>query len=314
MTSPPVATRRPRWRVIAEIVFGAVAVVLMVTVVVINWESFREGIATLSWSAVLASVIAIALATLANVESWRRTLAMLGSRITVLQAGEIMLVSQIGKYIPGGVWPIVAGSSRGTRAGVAPARTALSLAMQLAISLTVGGIISLGALLFIPALSNSWWIVIPIAAVGLVMLAPPVLRRLLRLAARILRRPGPIEIDGRQLLAATCWSFVAWLFFGLSLWSLVAEQSFGAPRVLLLCFVGYAVSWVIGFLMVLVPAGAGVREAVLVLLLGGTLGAAQTTAVALVSRIEMVAVDAALFLIALSLSYRSARLKREMEG
>ncbi|MFT4028601.1 MAG: lysylphosphatidylglycerol synthase domain-containing protein [Protaetiibacter sp.] len=301
MTPPP---RRSRWRTIVEVVFGVVAVVLMAVVVIVNWNSFRDALTALSWGAVVASVAAITAATLANVESWRRVLAMLGTRISPRQAGEIMLVSQIGKYIPGGVWPIVAGSARGARAGISPGRTALSLAMQLAISLAVGGILSLGAVLFLPALADSWWIVIPVALVGVTVLAPPVLRRLLALAARLLRWSEPVEIDSMQLLAATAWSLAAWALFGLSLWSLVAEQVHGDPRVMLLCLVGYAVSWVVGFLAVLVPAGAGVREGILVLLMTGILGAVQVTALALVSRIAMIAVDGALFFIALLSSRR----------
>jgi uncharacterized membrane protein YbhN (UPF0104 family) len=54
---------------------------------------------------------------------------------------------------------------------------------------------------------------------------------------------------------------------------------------------GFAVAWCAGFLLVVAPAGAGVREAALVLVLGGTLARPQAWVVALVSRLLFVVGD-----------------------
>jgi glycosyltransferase 2 family protein len=53
----------------------------------------------------------------------------------------------------------------------------------------------------------------------------------------------------------------------------------------------FAAAWCAGFLLVVAPAGAGAREAALILLLGGVLTGPQATVVAVVSRLLFVVGD-----------------------
>jgi uncharacterized membrane protein YbhN (UPF0104 family) len=54
----------------------------------------------------------------------------------------------------------------------------------------------------------------------------------------------------------------------------------------------FALAWVVGLLVVIAPAGAGPREAALVLALAPVLSSADALLVALVSRVLMVVADA----------------------
>ena len=60
----------------------------------------------------------------------------------------------------------------------------------------------------------------------------------------------------------------------------------GAPagKALPLAIGAFAFAWCAGFLVVLAPAGAGVREVIMVAILGPVVGTAPATAIALVSR------------------------------
>ena len=63
-------------------------------------------------------------------------------------------------------------------------------------------------------------------------------------------------------------------------------------RYLLLSIGAFAVAWVAGFVFVLAPAGAGVRETLLVTVLGASeLSSASALTVALISRLLMTAGD-----------------------
>ena len=127
---------------------------------------------------------------------------------------------------------------------------------------------------------------------GAVLLSPPVLNRLLRLAFRVTRRPATdITVSGSALLASTAWGFLQWVGFGLQAWLLARGLGGGHDRLLLLAVGAFALAWVVGFLVVFVPAGAGAREAALVLVLGPTLGNANALALALVSRALMIVGD-----------------------
>jgi len=61
---------------------------------------------------------------------------------------------------------------------------------------------------------------------------------------------------------------------------------------------GYALAWTIGFLVVVVPAGVGVREAVLALALAGQLGPGSVVVTVLLSRVLLTAADFLLGLVA----------------
>src|SRR5258708_7322618 len=82
------------------------------------------------------------------------------------------------------------------------------------------------------------------------------LARLLKLASRP-RLAQPLT--GRVLARALAWAFVAWGFNGLQIF-LMAEK-FGAPvgKTILVALGGYAFAWCVGFVIVIAPAGAGVR-------------------------------------------------------
>ena len=92
------------------------------------------------------------------------------------------------------------------------------------------------------------------------------LNRSLRLLLRLLRRPSVYQaVTMRGLAVSTGWAMLGWTLNGLMIYVLTARivghgggdsRHLGSP--------GYALSWVAGFLFILAPAGAGVREAILV--------------------------------------------------
>ena len=93
------------------------------------------------------------------------------------------------------------------------------------------------------------------------------------------------------------WLIACWGFFGLHAWLLARPLGAGvsdlAPTV-----GAFALAFVAGLLVVPLPAGAGVREGVLVATLAGSIGAPAALTVSLVSRLVLLAVDlvmAALF-------------------
>ena len=108
------------------------------------------------------------------------------------------------------------------------------------------------------------------AVAGLVVvfaaaLSPPVLTRLVDVVMRIMRRP-PLErpVTWPGMLAATGWSLVSWLAYGISVWVLAVGAGAPAGESFLLCLGGTALAMTAGFLVFLAPSGIGIREAVLV--------------------------------------------------
>jgi hypothetical protein len=92
--------------------------------------------------------------------------------------------------------------------------------------------------------------------------------------------PTPLSI-----LGGAAANVLAWGAYGVAVWllarALIPEVSFP----LLTTIGAFAASYIVGFLVLLVPGGLGVREGVFVLVLQGVVGLAPATAIALASRL-----------------------------
>lgn len=96
--------------------------------------------------------------------------------------------------------------------------------------------------------------------------------------------PGPL-LRGRQLIVAVIFNLPGWFATGLGTWlllrSLASEE---IPGIAWLTGV-YAFSWMIGFLVPLLPGGLGLREATFVALIGKSVGVGPATALSLALRL-----------------------------
>jgi glycosyltransferase 2 family protein len=215
---------------------------------------------------------------------WQALLADLGSPLPLRVAARTLLVGQLGKYVPGSVFAVLAQTEMVSRHEVPRSRAALAALLQLALSVAVGAAVAVAALPVLTTAPELRWAALALLAVTVVALAPPVLRRLLDLALRLARRPPLARtISSRGLLRALGWQLAAWVLLGLHIWAL--GRGLDAEGHLLAVAVGsFALAWVAGFLVVVTPAGAGVREAVLIAALTPVLGAGPAVVVSLVSR------------------------------
>ncbi|MCM3925442.1 flippase-like domain-containing protein, partial [Frankia sp. AiPs1] len=285
--------RGPRW----WLVRGAlvVALGLLVVALVSQWNDVQDSFRLLTVGSVVAAGIATILAVGTTVLSWRALLAGLGAALPLRAAVRIFFVGQIGKYIPGSVWPVLAQMELSRDYGVSRPKAASASLVVLALAVPSGGLAAAVTLPFVSAdaLTRYWWALaaVPVFAV---VLYPSVLSRLLALGFRLLHR-APLEepLTLRPIAAGAGWLLVSFCWYGLATWLLVRDldPEVGGGRLLLLSVGAYALAWTAGFLVLVVPAGAGVREAVLVLALAPAVAGGPATLVALVARLLATVAD-----------------------
>jgi uncharacterized membrane protein YbhN (UPF0104 family) len=118
--------------------------------------------------------------------------------------------------------------------------------------------------------------------------------------ARLARRPAPaVELDGRTIVRAATLAGLAWVALGAHVSVLAAALGATGPSAIAATIGGFALAFVLGILVVVAPAGLGVREAVLALCLGSVLPADDAVAVAIASRLLVTVVDGILAGVAL---------------
>lgn len=277
--------------------FLAVAVALAVVAVGRAWHDVLAAVARLPAPSLTGAAVAALAFVWCTFLAWRALLADLGSPLALRPALSVFGVSQVGKYVPGGVWNVVAAAEIGADHRVPRARSLAAMGMAVLVGVVSGGVVAAATLPFVAADAlGRWSPVLWGAPVLVVLLVPPVLDRLVRLALRLARRP-PLErpLSWAGLAAATSWSVAGWLLAGVHVWLLATGLGLEPTgRSLVLSVGAYALAWLVGFAVVLVPAGAGAREAVLLLLLAGRLPHAEVLVVVLLSRVLLTLVDLAL--------------------
>jgi hypothetical protein len=226
--------------------------------------------------------------------SWRSLLAGTGPTPPLVACGRIYFVGQLGKYVPGSVWAVVAQTELGRDHKVSRARSGVVALSALGVLGVVGGLVAVAGLAAgSPGSLRTYWWALVVALSGAAVLAPPVFNRLVAAAVRRFRRETvPVTIDGRTLAASAGWAIVMWLLFGAHAW--VLASGLGAERdafAVALTVGAFALAWVVGLLVVVAPAGAGAREVALVLALAPVFGRADALALALVSRVLLIVAD-----------------------
>lgn len=309
--TPPTRGRRERVLTLVKWAAAVVAIGLLVWGVARQWDAIVTDFARLDLATVSIGLGATLVALVANMLSWRSMMAATGFHVRPAAASSIFFVGQLGKYIPGGVWAIAAQAELGRAHGLARSGSAVASLASMLVSMVTAALVGIVALLFSASdgLAHYWWLAV-VVVIGLVALTPPVLSRLIAIAFRLLRRPAePTVLTWGGTLASMAWSIVMWLAYGVQ--ATFVLRTFGAdsPSVFAVSTGAYAVAWLVGFLVVIAPAGLGPREGVLVLLLASVVPPAGGAALALavVSRVFMTIGDVVLAGIGSALAVRHRR-------
>lgn len=222
------------------------------------------------------------------VTAWRVMLSAWGERLDGWTAGRIWTVSNLGKYLPGKVWAIAGMALMAREAGVSPGAATGSAVILQAVSIGSGAVVAAltGAAALErarPGATGGLWLIAAAAVAGVALLFwPPLLGRLLRLAAPDAGAQAP---PLPAVLYGVLANLTAWVGYGVALWllarGLLPDVSLGLRGAIAV----FTASYLAGFLALIAPGGLGVREGLFILMLQGPLGIGAATALALASRV-----------------------------
>lgn len=225
-------------------------------------------------------------------------LAILGRRDPELPLGAGLMwyfVGQLGKYVPGGIWPIVGRAELATRAGAA--RSTAYQATALSMFSTYGAAVVVAGVAGLVSPTDRRLIALALALGTLVVLGllvvPAARGRILRTIHRFTKRELNLP-EGTRILLDLARHIPVWLLIALgNVFIVVALGGDIDLGIMIDLTFATALSWVIGFVVVGVPGGLGVREATFIALMSDQLGPALATSVALSSRLISIAADLA---------------------
>lgn len=277
--------------VVALLVLAAVALAVWR-----NWSAVSGHLREIPVSTLLGALALALLAPVFTLFGWRVLLADLGTRLPLPPSASVFFVGQLGKYLPGSVWSVVAQADLGSRLGVPRRRMGVVGLLSILLSIITGAIIGVPAVPLLLARSEDfrWWWFLPALLLLLLLLWPRLLNWGIALLLRVLRR-DPLEhrLTAPAIALTAMWFVLAWAGAGLSVLVLAhavsPSTSLGALAVTSIC--GFALASAIGMFSIIVPAGVGVRDGILALLLAALMPFPAAFTVVVISRFFSVVAD-----------------------
>lgn len=296
--------RLRRW---AGVGVGAVAIAFAGSTLTRAWPDARAAWAEVQPLGLVAGLALAALGMVLLASPWRAVARAVGAPgLTRGRWLHAYFTGELGKYVPGGVWPVVGRAEQARRAGVPPAAAYASVPLSLGYAYLAAGLVL--AIAAVPAAAAggrvgavAWTLLV--VPVGLAAIHPAVLGRAMRAAERVLRRPiGLTAPPWTRSLALTVRYVPAWCCIGTA--TVVTTHALAVDVDPVGVFAAAVASWLAGFLFLPAPGGLGVREATFAAVapVGFGLGFAIATTV----RLVFVVVDLAAFTLAVALGRRAA--------
>jgi hypothetical protein len=242
---------------------------------------------------------------------WRTILTTLGASIRISTATAITAVAAIGKYAPGKVWFTLGRMSLVKQEGVAEDKVLVSVVLEIAFTLLAGLVLLGSAVALIPRgqVPTPVYLLFLLAPLCLLCLYPPVMNRVIGIGLKWLKRPRiELQLTYSRLLAILGICLLDWTVQGFGSFVLLGSFCPLSIRQLPVLLGGYAISWMTGFLVLISPAGLGVREGVFTLILKTVVPEPLAIIAALVTRVWMTVGELTAALVGFAyLRLRSAR-------
>lgn len=258
-------SRRRALYLVLQIAVGLAIAYFVLSETSRQWSSVRAAAVNLHphWAWISASCALVLLTYCVLIEVWRRILTGWSAHLSFPAAARIWSVSNLARYLPGSLWQLGAMAVMARRrsvSGVVAAGSALLSTLATTISGLVVVLIAGGQFLPVPRWAG---LLVALLSVGL-LLAPPVIPRLARLASRLTGRDVDLpRLPTRVLLESVALSAVAWWMFGTAFLVFARGLLGQVPGDWALYLGIFAGSYLAGFLALPVPAGIGVRESVM---------------------------------------------------
>lgn len=264
-----------------------------------GWESLRQYQWQFEPWALAASFVVMFAASVLGALSWIAVGRAFGAPLPVLAGLRIYSTSNLGKYLPGKVWHAFARVYLAQQQGVPLSLATTTVVTDIVLYVAAGLLVMVLALpTIVRSLANvnsTLVMVVALAGVvaGLALLHPSALNLAFRLAGRIKRNQQfpPIEASYFTILKIFVLYLALWCAYTLGLYaSIQAVHPVPADTFLTLGAI-YALSYLSGLIMPLAPAGLGVREGLMALLLAQLMPAPAAAVASILVRVLQVAAE-----------------------
>jgi hypothetical protein len=214
-------------------------------------------------------------------------LQTLGGRVPTMAASRIVLLSLMGKYVPGKIWVVTLRASFLGRYGVPPTMAVASVVTEHVFLFATGAAWFAAAIFVDSTRIGIWAITAALLTLTVLVVAPGAsLRRVTGIMKRIGLSTLTPELTPRRALTITVTYLTSWLALGVGIWLLASGLDLGLPPIAVVGLAGhYGIAVIGGLLAFFAPAGVGIREGLFTAAMSNHLSAADAMFLALAARL-----------------------------
>jgi uncharacterized membrane protein YbhN (UPF0104 family) len=229
-------------------------------------KAFRSSVVRWHWIALSIMIGFVGHAS--SILGWRKLLFDMGIRLSLRENIRMFLVGNLGRYLPAGkAWQMGIISSMAAERGFPAAQLAASSLLQGFVGVVIGA-----ALLFLLGARllrlSPLWSIAPVAGVVLLLALPRILRASTWLRQLLRERLSGFENTSIITMATLALaSVVSWCLWGVGLYLLARGLIGDRANTVLTHIVAWVGSLLAGVITVVSPAGLGVRDATMQLIL-----------------------------------------------
>lgn len=264
----------------------------------------------------ILSVLTLYLVYIIGGYGWILVMRMVGAKIDLKKGLSIFLLSLWGRYLPGGVWTVLGRVFLCRLEGIPDSRSGMSTILEQAYPIVSAGIVFAASLLFWNDAGSVTKVLPVLISVPLfiIFLHP---KPFLKIANPMLlwmgKTPINISLSFNNMLFLAGYYSLYWLVTGTAFYFFI--RSFYPLDLYYIPILSgiYAISFVAGYVTFLTPAGLGVREGALTVLLSFFIPTPIAIGVALLSRLWLVGVELTILLILL-LNAETRKMARAAMG
>ncbi len=240
------------------------------------------------------SIIILIIVYLMSAYGWILIIRMIGVRVDFTKGVSIFFLSMFGRYIPGGIWSALSRIYLCRLEGISDSRSSMSILLEQAYPVVSAGIIFAGSLFFwsdtgaiirlLPALVLLPLVIIFLHPRPFLWVVNPILSRLGRGTIKI-------SLHWNSMLILTGYYILCWILSGTAFYFFI--RSFYPLDLYYIPILSgiYALSFLTGYLAFFTPAGLGVREGILTLLLSLFIPTPVAIGISLLSRLWLIGIE-----------------------
>jgi len=231
------------------------------------------------------------------------------TKISLIQLFRVFNIANLGRYLPGKIWNILGMYYLVGEYGISKKQTTLAI---LASEISYKGsalLIGICYFIFSPLYRQYLPIMIALLACSLIFIHPKTIDKFVNYGLRLFKKPAiEINFSYRTILIFFLLYINVWMIYSLAFYVFVNSLTSLESINIIQFFTILPLCWVVGYIMIFAPGGIGVREGMLVIILGEFLPAEIALVIAVFQRIWFSIVEGINIVISFAIP---AKIKKE---